>query len=146
MATSTTTPPSAALTNITLAPRRSVNKNKIPILKKENLHNLLNKMSTDFITNSLYIDSNKRTVVLPEVVKFFLRDFGDGTTVVMLKLILRFLDRQEWEALSWLLQAGEEKGGNGVTVKYRPAGNSFHPWLVGEGGEGGDVEEKEEVV
>ena len=103
-------------------------RNTVPILRANNLHSQLNKTSTDFIQHILAIDSTKRVVVLPEVCKLYRYDFGDGGVISILKMALRFLDRDKWEALSWLL-ADEERG---VSVKYKSNTCAFVNFLAAD--------------
>lgn len=73
----------------------------------------LNEASTAHVQASIMVDSKKRVVHLPEIYKAYRGDFGGNDP---LKFLLRFLEKKEWEAVSWLIA---EPGG--VAIKYERA-------------------------
>jgi hypothetical protein len=86
----------------------------------------LNEASTAHIQRTIVVDSKKKTVLLPEVCKIFKDDFESDNP---LHYILRFLEKKEWEAVSWLLAEG-------VNVKYMHLSGDFSVSLKRERGGG----------
>ena len=64
------------------------------------------------------MDSKKKNVTLPECCKIFKDDFGGDDPLSSLKYVLRFLEKKEWEAVSWLLAEG-------VVVKFQHLEGGF---------------------
>ncbi|GMH95851.1 hypothetical protein TrST_g6287 [Triparma strigata] len=91
----------------------------VPVLSlSTGLSRQMNDISTANIQRALQVDSRKRLVILPEVCKIFRDDFGDDN-ISCLKYLLRFLEKQSWEAVSWLLA---EQGGGGIKFRFRNSG------------------------
>ena len=74
----------------------------------------LNDIATKQIERVMKVDNNKKIVVLPEVCKVYKDDFGDDN-VACLKYLLRFLSKQNWEAVSWVLVEREK----GKEIKFK---------------------------
>jgi len=101
----------------------------VPILTtKLPLSRQLNEIATRQIERVMKVDSNKRVVVLPEVCKVFRDDFGDDN-VACLKFLLRFLTKQNWEVVSWVLV--EKDKGKEVKFKYQSSGEFTSGLLKG---------------
>ncbi|GMI41384.1 hypothetical protein TeGR_g3289 [Tetraparma gracilis] len=88
----------------------------------------LNEASTAHVQASIMVDSKKRVVHLPEIYKAYRGDFGGNDP---LKFLLRFLEKKEWEAVSWLIA---EPGG--VAIKYSHTHGDFQTFLAPAEGRG----------
>ena len=96
------------------------NSGKVSILtSKTPLSRQLNDIATKQIERVMKVDNNRRVVILPEVCKIYRDDFGDDN-VACLKYLLRFLTKQNWEAVSWVLV--EKEKGKEIKFKHAQAG------------------------
>ncbi|GMI16774.1 hypothetical protein TrLO_g12402 [Triparma laevis f. longispina] len=104
----------------------------VPVLSMSaGLSRQMNDISTASIQRALQVDGKKRLVVLPEVCRVFRDDFGDDN-VSVLRFLLRFLEKQSWEAVSWLLA---EQGGGGIKFRFRNSGDFLTTLGAAGGGE-----------
>ena len=78
----------------------------------EKMHDALNESSVAFFESSLEIDMKRRTVTLPRICDSFSMDFGENPLAV-LRHVLRYLNRDNWEKVSILLD-----GSKSPVVKY----------------------------
>jgi hypothetical protein len=74
----------------------------IHLLRPDNLFPHLNEASFALFHHSLSIDMKRRTVTLPKLCEIFCKDFGT-TPHEVLRYILRYLERDNWEKVSLLL-------------------------------------------
>jgi hypothetical protein len=72
------------------------------LLTPETMHQALNEASVAFFESSMAVDMKRRTVTLPKICDTFGLDFGEGPLAV-LRHILRYLNRDNWEKVSLLL-------------------------------------------
>lgn len=86
--------------------------NIIRILKPDNLFIHLNEASVGLFHHSLTVDMKKRIVILPKLCEIFRNDFGNNSQEV-LRYILRYLEREDWEKVSLLLN-----GPKPPTIKF----------------------------
>jgi hypothetical protein len=75
---------------------------KIYLLRPDNLYMRLNDSSVDLFNRSLQVDMKRNVVILPKVCDLYKEDFGNDTHEV-LRHILRYLGREQWENVSLLL-------------------------------------------
>lgn len=74
----------------------------IYLMTPETMHQSLNEASIAFFESSMVVDTKKRTVTLPKICDVFGLDFGEDPLAV-LRHILRYLNRDNWEKVSILL-------------------------------------------
>lgn len=75
---------------------------KIYLLKPETLYSRLNDSSVELFNRTLQVDMKRNTILLPKVCDLYKQDFG-GDTQEVLRHILRYLGREQWENVSLLL-------------------------------------------
>lgn len=85
------------------------------LMTPETMHHSLNEASVAFFESSMVVDMKKRTVTLPKICDTFGLDFGEDALGV-LRHILRYLNRDNWEKVSILLSSG---GGKAPSVKFQ---------------------------
>mmetsp|Transcript_19758 Transcript_19758/g.36793 ORF Transcript_19758/g.36793 Transcript_19758/m.36793 type:complete len:1713 (-) Transcript_19758:223-5361(-) len=74
----------------------------IYLMTPETMHNSLNEASIAFFESSMVVEMKKRVVTLPKICDVFGQDFGEEPLAV-LRHILRYLNRDNWEKVSILL-------------------------------------------
>jgi len=85
----------------------------IYLMTPSSMHNSLNEASIAFFESSMIVDTKRRTVTLPKICDIFRSDFGEDALAV-LRHILRYLNRDNWEKVSLLLE-----GSKAPTVKFQ---------------------------
>jgi hypothetical protein len=80
--------------------------NTIRLLKPDNFILHLDGASVAMFNHCLAIDMKKRTVILPKLCEMFRNDFGNNSHEV-LRYILRYLERENWEKVSMLLNGAK---------------------------------------
>lgn len=76
----------------------------------------LTNAAVRFIDYTLRLEAKKRTILLPKVCDSFRADFDPSeSSAMVVKVCLRYLDRDKWERVSWTLA-----GAKAPAIKYMP--------------------------
>jgi hypothetical protein len=82
------------------------------LLRPDTLYLSLNDASLSLFSHTLLLEMKKRTVTLPKCCEMYRNDFGESSYEV-LRHILRYLGREQWEKVTLLLNGPKQP-----TIKF----------------------------
>ncbi len=88
------------------------NPSKIYLITTETMYTRLNDACLDVFTRCLHVDHKRGSIILPKVCDLYKDDFG-GEPMDLLRHILRYLGREQWESASLLISNGKQ-----AVIKY----------------------------